>query len=326
MGSNSSTGAAEPAASRAPVLPPDIPQVWLHTRFAPALVTWRPAILGVADVTVSNAKLGVSEQMRRVRLAPVDADMLTLDWADAELLDLDVDELSRTASAGAAFDPVPAPAATTKNYAAWTRTLQKFITTSDAITLYQSKALKLVSHVGETEGAFRARLQLAAREAVDAKVDAVRKKYAVRVQTAQDKVRRAEQTIEQKENSASQAKLSTALSVGGALFGALFSRKKLSAGNLGKLGTAARSAARTQQHSGNVARAGENHAAAVAALEELEARIAEELALEANAFDALTEQLDEVVVRPKSTDVHVQVVALAWVPWVTGEHGALTRG
>jgi len=279
----------------------------------------------VADVTVSNAKLGISEQTRRVRLAPVDSDMLTLDWGDAELLDVDVAQLSRGVRPGAAFDEVPAPAAKAKNYAVWTRTLQKFITTSDAITLHQSKALKLVSHVDETEGAFRARLQLAAREAVDAKVDALRKKYAVRVQAAQDKVRRAEQMIEQKESSASQAKLSTALSLGGAVFGALFGRKKLSASNLSKLGTAARSAGRSQQQSGDVARAGENHEAAVSALAELETRIADELELEASAFDALTEQLDEVIVRPKSTDVHVQVVALAWVPWVAGEQGALTR-
>ncbi len=318
--------AAESVVSRPPVLPPEIPQVWLPTRFAASLVTWRPAILGVADVTVSNAKLGISEQTRRVRLAPIDSDMLTLDWADAELLEVNVAQLSRDVRPGAAFDEVPAPAANAKNYAAWTRTLQKFITTGDAITLHQSKALKLVSHVSESEGAFRARLQLAAREAVDAKVDALRKKYALRVQTAQDKVRRAEQTIEQKESSASQAKLSTALSLGGAVFGALFGRNKLSASNLSKLGTAARSAGRSQQQSGDVARAGENHAAAVAALAELEARIAEELELEANAFDALTEQLDKVIVRPKSTDVHVQAVALAWVPWVAGEQGALTRG
>ncbi len=323
---NASGNATASVAAHPPVLPPDIPQVWLPSRFASALVTWRPAILGVADITVNNAKLGVSEQTRRMRLAPIDTDMLTLDWADAELLEIDVEHLSRDVRAGVAFDEVPAPAATAKNYAAWSRTLQKFITTSDVITLHQSKALKLVSHVGETEGAFRARLQLAAREAVDAKVDAVRKKYALRVQNAQDKVRRAEHTIEQKESTASQAKLSTALSLGGAVFGALFGRKKLSVSNLGKLGTAARSAGRSQQQSGNVERANENHAAAVAALAELEARISEELALEASAFDALTEQLNEVIVRPKSTDVHVQVVALAWVPWVAGEQGTLTRG
>ncbi len=323
---NVSVPTQDTAAARPPVLPPDITQVWLPSRFAASLVTWRPAILGVADVTVSNAKLGVSEQSRRVRLAPIDANMLTLDWADAELLDIEVDSLDRDARSGVAYAEVPAPAATAKNYAAWTRTLQKFITTSDAITLQQSKALKLVSHVGESEGAFRARLQLAAREAVDAKIDAVRKKYAARVQTAQDKVRRAEQAIEQKQSSASQATLSTAISVGGAVFGALFGRKKLSVGNLNKLGTAARSAARTKQHSGNVTRAEENHEAAVAALQELEASVAEELQLEADAFDALTAQLDNVVIRPRSTDVHVQVVALAWVPWVAGEHGALTRG
>jgi hypothetical protein len=64
----------------------------------------------------------------------------------------------------------------------------------------------------------------------------------------------------------------------------------------------------------DVERARQTFEAAQQELAELEARIAEELALEEAAFDALAEQLDEVVIRPKSTGVQVQVVALAWVP------------
>lgn len=308
-----------------PVLPPDIPQVWLPAAVDEALVTWRPAVLGAADVAYHQAKLAVSEQRRAAWLAPLDGDMLALDWGAAEPLDIDVNELDREAHGGAGFEPVPAMAASPKSYATWTRTLKKFITTNGGVTLYQSKALKLVSHVEEPEGAFRARLQLAAREQSDARLDAVRRKYAARLQAAQEKVRRTEQVIAERESTASQARFNTAISIGSTVLGALFGRKKLSATTVSKVGTAARSAGRAQQTAGNVARATETHQAAVDALAELEARIAEELALDAAAYDALAEQLEEVVVRAKASDVHVQVVALAWVPWGPGPDGRLVR-
>jgi hypothetical protein len=310
------TAAAAPAPAngpaRPPILPPDITQVWLPARSANA--TWHPAVLGVADVTYTQARLGVAEQRRGAWLAPLDEDMLALDWGTAGEVDVDVNALGRDAQPGAAFDPVPSLAANPKSYAAWSRALQKFVSTNDGVTLYQSKALKLVSHVGEGEGAFRARLQLAAREAGDARVEATRKKYAARLQAAAEKVRRTEAAIETHEARATQAKLDSAISIGSAVLGALFGRKKVSASTLGKAGTAARSMGRAQSQSGNVARATETFEAAQQELADLEARVAEELQLEAAAYDALAEQLEEITVRPKSSDVHVQFVALAWVP------------
>jgi hypothetical protein len=286
--------------------------VWLPSRDASA--AWHPAVLGVADVTYTQARLGVAEQRRQSWLAPLDDAMLALDWGTADAIDIDVNAFGRDPRPGSAFDPVPSLAANPKSYAAWSRALQKFVSTTQGVTLFQSKALKLVSHVGESEGAFRARLQMAAREASDARLEAVRKKYATRVQTAQEKVRRTQAAISAQEARASQAKLDSALSIGSAVLGALFGKKKISATTIGKASTAARSMGRAQSQSGNVARATETFEAAQQELADLEARIAEELELEAAAYDALAEQLDEVTVKPKSSDVQVQFVALAWVP------------
>jgi hypothetical protein len=310
----STTAAAAPEQARPPVLPPAIPQVWLPSRGSDANVSWKPAVLGVADITYSNARLGVAEQARRTWLCDLDAGLLALDWANGTEIDVDVNRLDRTPHAGTGFEPVPPPAADPKNYATWQRALQKWITTNDGVTLWQSRSLKLVSHVGESEAAFRSRLQLAAREAVDAKVEAVRRKYASRLQTAQHKVLRTQQQVEAKASQASQAKLSSAISLGTTLFGALLGRKAVSAGTLSKAGTAARAAGRAQATSANVARAEESHDAALQELATLEATVAEELELQKAAFDSLAETLDEVVIRPRSTDVQVHAVALAWIP------------
>jgi hypothetical protein len=300
-------------AATAPILPPDIVQVWFPSR-AGTGARWHPAVLGVADVAYEHAKLGVAEQERQGWLCDLDEGVLALDWSAARPIEVDVNALARTAPAGGEFAPLPAVAAAPKSYPAWSRALQRFIAGSAGVTLLRSTGLKLVSHVGEPEGAFRARLQLAAREASDAKLEAVRRRYAARVAAAREKVRKAEAAIDVQAQRASQARLDSALSIGGAVLGAVFGRRTLGAGTIGRAGTAARSMGRASARGDDVARARATFEAAQQELADLEARVTEELALEEATVDALAAQLETVVIRPRSTGVQVQVVALAWVP------------
>ncbi len=317
----------ESTRTRAPVLPPEIPQVWLPTQHDLAKVTWRPTVLGAAMVNYTHNKLDVAQQ-RQVGLlvALEDEDQLVLEWSAASATEVDVNALSRESCDGAAYELPPAMATNPKQYPTWARALQKHVVTSEPLTLFESKALKLVSGVSESEGAFRARLQLAAREAADSKVEELRQKYAARLETAREKVRRTEQAIATKQSAATQCKVSTVITVGSAVLGALFGRKKLSASTVSKIGTAARSAGRAQQQSGNVERAEEDHQAAADALAELEARLMDELALKEAGYLAMADELESIEIRPKSGDVQVQVVALAWEPWLTTSTGGLVRG
>lgn len=321
------TTVASDGGASAPILPPEIPQLWLPTRMAARLVTWRPAVLGVAQVAFQQAKLGVNSSQDMAWLVPLDDnDQLVLDWGEGSPESVDVNELEREARPGAAYVPTPAMAAKPRHYAKWARSLKKHIRSTVSLSLFKSAALKLVSEVEETEGAFRVRLQQAAREAIDARKEKLRARYALRLERAREKVRRTAQTIETRESAATQAKLSTAVSIGSAVLGALFGRKKLSATAVNKIGTATRSAGRARERAGSVERAEADHQAALDALAELEQKVEEQLELEQDAYDALADELTTVEVRPRATDVEVQVVALAWVPWVPGDNGALVRG
>ena len=74
-----------------------------------------------------------------------------------------------------------------------------------------------------------------AHEARDAKIEVLRGKYATKLAAMQDKLRRAEQTVQRESQQASQAKMDTAISVGGAILGAIFGRGKVGVGTLGNL-------------------------------------------------------------------------------------------
>jgi hypothetical protein len=164
-----------------------------------------------------------------------------------------------------------------------------------------------------------------AREDRDAKIEKLRAKYATKLTTAQDKLRRAQQAVERESAQASQAKMDTAISVGGAILGAIFGRGKISASTVGKVGTAVRGAGRAAQQSGDVTRAAETVAAAQAQYAELESTLQGEIDALGASYDAQTEELTSTIVKAKAGDVHIQLVGLAWVPWRRDANGIATQ-
>jgi hypothetical protein len=306
------------------VLPPDVPQFYLPSDSDGTLV-YNPVVLGLADVSFTNAKLGVAETRRVTLAASIDDGPIALEWDSAERMELDPSLLEQRPRDGAAFGALPPVAAKAKNYGVWSKALQKWVVTNETITLYKSAAFKTTSQPGESEAQFRIRLQVMAHEARDAKIEVLRGKYAAKLTAAQDRLRRAEQAVQRESAQASQAKMDTALSVGGAILGAIFGRGKVGVGTLGKVATATRGAGRAMQQSGDVARAQETLAAEQQKYAELEAKLQAEVDTLGAAYDAQQEELEAVVVRAKSTDVQVQLCALLWMPYTKDANGMVGK-
>ena len=120
-------------------------------------------------------------------------------------------------------------------------------------------SLKASSAPDQSEGEFRiAADSQRAREQRDAAVEALRKKYAPKLAALEDRGRRAQERIDREKSQLSQQKLQTAFSVGASVLGAMFGRKAMSATNVNRAASAARSASRIGRESGDVDRAGDN--------------------------------------------------------------------
>ena len=310
-----------PAPSAASVGPPVPPagtqQYFLPARSAQTDLVYLPRVIGAADVLYSNARLGVQESRRVVRLCGLDDGPVPLDWASSTEIDLDVGDLARSGASGATYGELPAAASRAKSYDEWSKLLERWLRSNAAITLLQSPALKQTSRPGESERDFRIRLQQASREQRDQKVEALRQRYATRLDSLQDRLRRAEQTLARESEQASQQKWNAAASIGQSVLGAVFGRK------LGGVSRASSSFGRMQKESSDVARAEENVAALQAQLAELEAQLQGEIGEIEASFDAASAPLEQVAVTPKSSDVHVHFVGLAWAPHARDAQGAL---
>ena len=292
----------------APIVDPAIEQF-----FVPGGDNYVPMVLGAARISYSDAKLGLDETRDVTVVTPIIDAAVAVNWDQAELADFSVNELSKTAPAGSAFEPLPAAATKAKNYATWQKDFARWVAQSQSIELFKSARAKVVSAPDEAERDFRIRLQTEARESRDAELGTVRQKYASKMTTLQDRIRRAEQAVQMQQAQASGAKMGAAVSIGATIFGALLGRKAISTGTLGRATTAARGMGRIGRESGDVTRASENVASLQAQLSELESAMETALQSVSADWDLSNEPFDRVLVKPKRGGVSVQLVALVWV-------------
>jgi hypothetical protein len=302
---------ADRPSSSAPILAPGVQQYFLPAAANPRYTS---VVLGIARVTFTDTKLKINETRDIVAVTPIGSGAVPVDWPDAEVLDVDPSALDASPADGATFDPLPKAANVAKNYAVWQKSFVVWLSGSQTLDLHRHVDLKLTSKTGESERDFRIRAQDAQREARDAEVDVVRRKFAVKRARAEEKVRKAEQGVSREEEQASAAKVQTAVSMGATVLGALLGRKMFSATNLGRATTAARGVGRASKEQDDVARAQENVDVARKELEELDAAIAEETAAIAARYDSAASAIDKVSLAPKRGQVLVQSVTLGWKP------------
>ena len=301
--------AAAPSSS-APVLAPNVQQYYLPS--AAPNPHYTPVVLGIARVTFTDAKLKINETRDIVAVAPIGSGAVPVDWPEAEVLDVDPSALDASPAGDATFDPVPKPATVAKNYAVWQKSFVVWLSGSQTLDLHRHSDLKLTSKAGESERDFRIRAGDAQRQARDAEVDAVRRKFAVKRAKLEEKLRRADQGVAREQEQASAAKVQTAVSMGATVLGALLGRKMFSATNLGRATTAARGVGRASKEQDDVARAQQNVDAARKELEELDAEIASETATIAASFDAAASAIDTVSRRPQARS-SARAVGGTWV-------------
>jgi hypothetical protein len=300
-----------------PILPPEIHQFFLPPRSTGDVkqCCYRPAVLGCAKVYYSDTKSGVECTEEVSLLALLAPNARTAPWDEATALELTEDELDKEPAKDALFASLPAVASKAKSYDTWKKGLTDAIYRTRKLTLFSSAALGQVSRVDESERQFRIRLQQAAREERDANLQKLRLKFAPKIAALEDRIRRAQQAVERESSQATQSKLQTLVSFGSTLVGAIFGRKKLSASTIGKATTAARGAGRSMKDADDVVRAQENVQALEEQLAALETEFKTAAGEIADRINPATEELESITVKPKKTNIAVNLVALTWAPY-----------
>ncbi len=319
---------AQPAGTAAPPdLPAEIPQFYLPLRGSipqGAALVYRPGVLAAGTVNFVSSETGasISTKIRRIASAPESS--LAVDWDAAMPLEPLLEDLDRLPDAGATLTSLPPAMAKVASYRAWGSDFSAWVFRTQTMELFRSPAFKMTSNPGETEGEFRARLQLAARESRDETSDKLRQKYTAKTSTLQQQEMRAQQAVAREAEQAKGRKMQTAISFGATLMGAFLGRKALSTSTLGRATTTMRDVGRSMDEAGDVKRAEQTLESVKQKRADLEAEFQTELdALEGKA-DLGVETLEKVLMRPRKSDINVDSLGLAWMPYWQDGTGALT--
>ncbi len=288
-------------------------------------LVYEPAIAGGAEVRFVDRKRDVDEGIEQVLLAPAPEDVGGVDWEEAEALPIGLRDLASGpeevgADQGPFFAPVPEQANSVRELKSIGKDLSDWLYYNSRLSLTVHPELDMFQEPGETERAFFLRLRQAARERRDAEVDALEEKYADRIDRVEAKLRKKERELASDEADHSARKQEELLGAGETVL-SLFSGRRRSMSRVASRRRMTRKSRLELEETREE-------------ITDLEEDIAElEADLEAAAeeitqkWDDLMDDLETEELKPRRTDVDVQLVGLAWVPsWLLSyDAGGRTR-
>jgi hypothetical protein len=298
------------AAPDRPVVPAGVVEQFLAA--SGTLVEYEPRLGARVRTHFVDARLGVDQWIDTYYLAPLEERGPA--WERAEACARDALEFRDEPAPDSAFAPIPGGVlATPKALQQHAKALVEHVYRTGTLTVLRCPELKAVASPQQTEGEFRAQLAQSLREKRDKAVDDLRRKYATRLATLADRQRRAEQKVAREQSQASHETLSSALSVGGSLLGALFGGGRR-ASALGKAATAARGVGRIGKERTDVAHGGQLGLGVREQYVALEAELEGEVSRLESTGDPAALQLETVAVKPRKSDITVADLALVWQP------------
>jgi hypothetical protein len=276
---------------------------------------FEPALVGLAQIAFTDRKLNLSETQDVALMLAIEPDAGSVDWRDAQPVGLSERDLRTDAPREALFaGGVPAAFSSARSLTKLEADLADFLYRNQAFTLLQCPVLKVYAKPGETERDFRARVQQAAREARDDAIDKIRDTYEVKLDriTAQKEKEEAELAEDraQLQGRVAEEVFSGLDSVAG-IFGLFGSRRRKNLGGLSKAATKRRMTATAQADIDE----------SVAKIKQFEEQLAQlqsdmeaEMSAETEEWTKAAEDIQEVNVAPRKSDIDVRLVSLAWRP------------
>ncbi len=318
---------AEASAGARPILPPDVPEAFLTRRSEPApnaKLIYRPALLGTARVHYAQTSSGVDVWHDYVAVLPIDESATEAKWEDSQVANVTdwQPEFEDSSEDGAGFGTLPTLFSRAKSYASFSTGLRDFHYRTLKLKLWKAPALKQVSQAGESEGDFRVRISQGHKEKRDLEVEKLRTKYGPKLAMVLEQRRKAEQQVEKQKEQAKGQMLTTALSVGSSILGAMFGRKLASATNIGRAVTSVRAASKVMNEQADVGRANETVESLTLKYNGLNAEFEAEVLKLQESSTAEAIEVQEVSITPKKTDITITRVALLWTPWSSGTDGS----
>lgn len=284
----------------APPLPPDA---------QPLGLLYRPALLAVARARLFDRKLGVDTEIRRAALVDNGERRALPRWDDCLHPNLPLDRIAAQPEPGARFEMLPAALNDARALATWQKDFADWVYRTVSVTVRANEALKVYAGPEVSPAEFRAACAEAARTARDKEITRLTSPLDRQLATLRDRLTREERELLRDQVEYEQRKreeTSSLLEMGASMFG--LARKRSLTAQIAK-------SRLTQQAKAEVdesLQAIQQFKAQIAELERQRAQIEQE----ANErWAALVNQVTELSLRPRKSDIFLDRFGIAWLPF-----------
>ena len=273
-------------------------------------VIYRPTLLASAQVHILERKHGVDSEITHTALIKSPEKRGAVRWEDYPISSEVLDTIDTSPSPSARFSSVDSPLNDVKLMTALQKDFTDWVFRNTSVKARANQALKVFAGPDVSQAEFMTACAEAARDARDAEIAKKTAQLDRQLKTLEDKLAREERELREDEAELSHRKIEEAgthLENVTGLFGGKRSARRLSS-SLTKRRM-------TEQAKGDVEES-------VDAIEQFKGQIAEvvkrreELVAEINnRWGSVVNEIAEVTITPKKTDVFVKLFGVAWMPY-----------
>lgn len=314
---------ASPEAMR-PIVPESIPEriLAIQKPIGPSSkLIYRPGLIASGKLHYVESKSNIDRWRNYCRLIPINGSVPMDSWDSSEPLDISDLEFESEFEPGANYDDLPKELLKKTRYTQWKKELKSYLYREHDLQLWKYGSPKMYAQIDDSEAGFRMKIQQIIREERDLAIEKLHAKYASKIRTQEERVRKAEQKVDREQDQVSQVRTSSWVSIGTSMMGALFGRKLGSRTNVTGVGSAIRSSGRVSKEKEDVKRAEESLDAAQEKLLEMEDELKEDLAELEAPIRTEDIPIEDHILRPRKSDISVNEVSLAWLPWSVSKNG-----
>lgn len=278
-------------------------------------IIYRPILLASAQVRILDRKFNVDAEMTKSALVTSLDRRGIVRWEEFPYVGPSIDKVETMPVDSARFGSIEPPLNDSKLMTALQKDFTDWVFRNSEVTARANTKLKVFAGPDMTAADFMKQCADMAREACDAEIEKKTSAIEKKIRAIESKLGKEESDLREDEaelqnrNIESYANLAE---LGASLFG--LTRKKSVTTQFSKHRLAQSAKAQVQESQENIARLSNE-------LESLE-RERDALATEINnRWGSIVSDFDEVTIKPKKTDVYVNIFGVAWMPYYVVQAG-----
>ncbi|MFN8383131.1 MAG: DUF87 domain-containing protein [Anaerolineales bacterium] len=281
-------------------------------------VMYRPSLLAAAQVRILDRKYGVDSEMTRASLVDSLDRRGIVRWDDFAYAGPSLDKVETMPIAGARFGTIDSPLNDSKLMTALQKDFTDWAFRNSSVTARVNAALKVYGGPDVSQAEFMKACADTARDSCDTEIEKKTAAIEKKIKTLEDKLAKEERELRQDQEDLQNRNIETGINgveVVAGLFGV--GRKKSISTPISKYRMAQNAKAEVEESVDTIAQYKKDLTALLRERDDVAAEIKDR-------WGRVVNDIKEVAINPKKTDVYVNIFGVAWKPYYVIQAGSET--